>query len=109
MAGDRAFDILWQPLLSAKIGDQYPALPALWLSSRMSREKKTSIERKGCLRGGYRSLIEAIERALRARGVEIRMRTRVSSIERDGELMMLRLEDGRSESFDFVVATSPLI
>ena len=40
MVGDRAFDILWKPLLSAKIGDHYPALPALWLSSRMNREKR---------------------------------------------------------------------
>ena len=109
VAGDRAFDILWRPLLSAKIGDQYPALPALWLSSRMNREKNTGPERKGCLTGGYRSLIEAFERELRSRGVEFRMRTRIAAIERDGDLMMLRHEDGRRESFDFVVSTSPLV
>ena len=109
IAGDRAFEILWRPLLSAKIGDQYPALPALWLSSRMNREKSSGPERKGCLRGGYRSLIDAIERTLRSRGVEIRFRTRIASIERDGDLMMLVHEDGRRETFDFVVSTSPLI
>lgn len=109
MAGDRAFKILWQPLLSAKIGDQYPALPALWLSSRMNREKNTGPERKGCLRNGYRSLIDAFQRALEARGVTLRMRTRIASIERDGDLMMLRHENGETESYDFVVATSPLV
>lgn len=109
MIGDRAFEILWRPLLSAKIGDQYPALPALWLSSRMNREKSAGPERKGCLVRGYRSLIDGFERALVERGVTIRMRTRIESIERDGELMMLRHADGHRETYDFVVATSPLV
>src|SRR5688572_4739883 len=37
MAGERAFEILWKPMLSAKIGDEYAKLPALWVSSRMHR------------------------------------------------------------------------
>jgi len=109
MVGDRAFEILWRPLLAAKIGDHYPALPALWLSSRMNREKNTKTEVKGCLTRGYRSLIEAFERSLLARGAQFRMSTRVRAIERDGEGMALRLEDGRIESFDTVVCTSPLV
>ena len=106
--GERAFEVLWKPLLSAKIGDHYPALPALWLSSRMSREKKTATEVKGCLKQGYRSLIDTLERRLREQGVEIRFRTRIESIERDGERMALRLEGGAREVFDRVVVTSPL-
>jgi protoporphyrinogen oxidase len=109
MAGERAFEILWKPLLSAKIGDHYPALPALWLSSRMNREKSTGPELKGCLANGYRSLIDAFEKALRARGTEIRLKTRIARIDRDGEAMALVLDGGTSESFDFVVATSPLV
>lgn len=107
-AGERAFEILWKPLLSAKIGDHYPALPALWLSSRMSREQKTKAEVKGCLTRGYRSLIEAFEHQLRERGADLRMRTRVRAIEREGERMAVVLDDGRRERFDLVVATSPL-
>ncbi|MGH8602382.1 MAG: hypothetical protein ACREXR_06285 [Gammaproteobacteria bacterium] len=45
---------MWKPLLEAKIGDGYPGIPALWLSSRMSREKNTKREIKGCLNRGYR-------------------------------------------------------
>lgn len=109
MVGDRAFDILWKPLLAAKIGDHYPALPALWLSSRMNREKNTKTEVKGCLVRGYRSLIDGFDRALRARGAQIRMSTRVRAIERDGEGMALRLEDGSIEGFDTVVSTLPVV
>lgn len=109
MAGDRAFEILWRPLLEAKIGDGYPALPALWLSSRMSREKSSSQEVKGCLKRGYRSLIDAIEAALRRQATQIRFRTRVQAIERDSESMAVVLEDGTRERFDLVVATTPLV
>ena len=109
MAGERAFDILWKPLLSAKIGDHYAALPALWLSSRMNREKNTGPEEKGCLRRGYRSLIDAFALHLARRGVEIRLDTRVRRIDRDGEAMALTLDGGAGETFDFVVATSPLV
>ena len=108
MVGTRAFDVLWKPLLSAKIGDHYPALPALWLSSRMNREKSTKAEQKGCLTGGYQSLIQAFERRLRERGAGIRFKTRVQAIEREGERMTVVLEDGRRESFDLVVSTSPM-
>src|SRR5262245_20377693 len=109
LAGGRAFEILWQPVLEAKIGDSYPALPALWLSSRMNREKSSAREVKGCLKSGYRSLIDGLEAALRGQGTEIRMRTRIAAIERHGERMALRLESGALEPFDVVVSTSPLV
>lgn len=109
LAGDRAFELVWKPMLEAKMGDSYPALPALWLSSRMNREKSSAQEVKGCLKRGYRSLIDALEAALRSQGAEIRFRTRVEAIERDGDHMTLRLQDGGRPSFDQVVATSPLV
>jgi len=109
MVGNRVFDILWKPLLSAKIGDHYPALPALYVSSRMSREKNSQQEVKGCLTRGYRSLIDAFERRLRERGATIEFKVRVKAIERDGERMAVVREDGRRQTFDSVISTSPLI
>ena len=108
--GDRAFEILWKPLLSAKIGDQYRTLPALWLSSRMNREKSTGAERKGCLVGGYRSLIDAFAQALRSRGVTICLGARAEAIEQlaDGR-MGVRISGQGMPAFDYVVSTSPLI
>src|SRR5439155_6677672 len=109
MAGEHAFEILWKPLLSAKIGDPYQSLPALWVSSRMHREKSTGPETKGCLRRGYRSLIDAFERRLRQGDARIRLATPVVEIERHGEILGVRLADGRREAHDYVVATSPLV
>jgi len=107
--GNRAFDIVWKPLLEAKIGDAYPGIPALWLSSRMHREKSTQKEVKGCLAHGYDSLIGGLERALIARGVEIRMRTRVEAFASVPNGMRVTFADGTSEVFDSVVSTSPLV
>jgi protoporphyrinogen oxidase len=106
--GERAYQILWRPLLEAKIGDKGPGIPALWLASRMSREKNTGPEVKGCLTRGYRSLIDAFEQRLREQGARIRFRTRVRTVERAGERMRLRFEDDTTADFDTVVATSPL-
>lgn len=107
--GERAFEILWRPLLEAKIGDAYPAIPALWLSSRLHREKSSQKEVKGCLTGGYGSLIDALEQALVERGAVIRLRQRVSAIDKVGAAMRLTYDDGSTEMFDTVVATSPLV
>jgi protoporphyrinogen oxidase len=109
LAGNRAFEILWKPLLEAKIGDSYPALPALWLSSRMNREKSSAQEVKGCLRRGYRSLIDALAGTLRDQGTDIRFRTRVEAIEREGDRLALRLAGGDRRVFDVVVSTTPLV
>jgi protoporphyrinogen oxidase len=74
----------------------------------MNREKTSGPEVKGCLVRGYRSLIDAAERAARERGATIRLGVSVRAIEREGEAMALRYADGSSERFDLVVATSPL-
>lgn len=107
MVGDRAFDILWKPLLSAKIGDGYPSIPALWLSSRLHREKNTKKESKGFLKGGYRSLIDAFARALAADGVAIRLHTTVRALEMDADGVSLTIDGQEPERFDFVVSTLP--
>jgi protoporphyrinogen oxidase len=109
MVGDRCFEVMWKPLLSAKIGDHYSTLPALWLSSRMNREKGSGPERKGCLPGGYRSLIDAFAAELARRGVTMRMRTRVEEIVENGDRLALRTTGGDGGSYDVVVCTSPLV
>lgn len=105
--GTHAFDVMWKPLLEAKIGDGYASIPALWLSSRLSREKNTKKEVKGCLRRGYRSLVVAIEETLQRNGAIVRLNTHIDAIEREGDRMAIRIGDERLV-FDTVIGTSPL-
>jgi protoporphyrinogen oxidase len=109
IAGKRAFETLWRPLLEAKIGDQYPGIPALWLTSRMHREKSTNREEKGCLVHGYKSLIDAFQARLVELGATIRLETAIGSIGRRGEAMELRLADGSSVVHDSLVVALPLV
>ena len=109
VAGDRVFEILWRPLLEAKIGDGYPGIPALWLASRLSREKNAGPEIKGCLKRGYRSLIDAFESHLRGAGVSIRLRTAVATLEPAESGLTVALAGGGRERFDLVVSTLPLV
>lgn len=106
--GEHAFELLWKPLLAAKIGDHYPALPALWLTTRLHREKNVSRERKGCLRGGYRALIDAFASDLSARGVQLHAKSAVAAVTREPDGMTVRLADGRSARHDAVLSTLPL-
>jgi protoporphyrinogen oxidase len=109
IAGERAFETLWRPLLEAKIGDQYPGIPALWLTSRMHREKSTGIEHKGCLVHGYRSLIDGFEGRLRELGAEIHLGTSIAGLGRAGEAMEVRLPGGHTRVHDSVVVALPLV
>jgi protoporphyrinogen oxidase len=109
MIGARAFETLWKPLLEAKMGDGYVGIPALWLSSRMGREKNTKRETRGYLKGGYRALVEAIERSLAVHGARVLFKHPVRSIVRDGERMKLHFQNGTAETFDLVVVTAPLV
>ena len=109
IAGRRAFETLWRPLLEAKIGDQYPGIPALWLTSRMHREKSTNREEKGCLVHGYKSLIDAFERRLLELGGEIHLSTAVQAVDREDEAMRLELDGGRTVTHDSLVLALPLV
>ncbi len=106
--GEHAFELLWKPLLAAKIGDHYPALPALWLTSRLHREKNVGRERKGCLRGGYRALIDAFANDLTGRGAAVHTKSAIQALTRSGDGMRVTLADGRSAQHDAVLSTLPL-
>lgn len=106
--GEQAFELLWKPLLAAKIGDHYPALPALWLTSRLHREKNVSREQKGCLRGGYRALTDAFARDLEAKGARVNTKSPIAALAREDDGMRVQLADGRSAKHDAVLSTLPL-
>jgi protoporphyrinogen oxidase len=105
--GRRVFDRIWEPLLRAKFGECFPTVPAYWVWNTLTREKNGKQEVKGYLRGGYRVLGEALQRAIVARGGEMRLRSPVRAIEANAHGVVLSL-DGGQERFDAAVSTLPL-
>ncbi len=108
IVGEQAFELIWKPLLAAKIGDHYPALPALWLTSRLHREKNVSKEEKGCLRSGYRGLINAFEHDLVTRGARVLTKSAVGQLVNTEDGMQVVGTDGSTYDYDAVVSTLPL-
>jgi protoporphyrinogen oxidase len=108
IAGPRAFELIWKPLLAAKIGDHYPALPALWLTTRMHREKNVSREEKGCLLGGYRSLIDAFAQDLVANGAALHTKSPATQLSLEPGGVRVAFADSRSARHDALVSTLPL-
>ena len=62
--GSAATDRIWIPLLRAKFGDDFKGVPAYWMWSRLTREKGSSKEVKGYVRGGYAALRKPCENHL---------------------------------------------
>jgi protoporphyrinogen oxidase len=112
-SGRRAFEKMWRPLLEAKFGDAYGAVPALWYWSRFNREKGTEKEVKGYIRGGYRRITEALAAALHSMGATIETGTPVDRLDLSGSVPgrgePLLHVNGENLEFDHVVCTLPMV
>lgn len=110
LSGKRAFNRLWRPLLQAKFGDAYDRIPALWYWAHFRREKGTSKEVKGYMRGGYRRFAEAIVAAAREAGAELHTGVKVDRVglapSHRGTGVELRI-DGQIRAFDRAVLCTP--
>jgi protoporphyrinogen oxidase len=108
LSGTRAFNKFWRPMLEAKFGDAWSSVPALWFWTRFNREKgDSSGERKGYIRGGYRRIIETLEKALKEGGAVIRTNEPVIQLELNADGQPLIETSRFKERFDQVVVTTP--
>lgn len=108
-SGKPAFDTFWRPLLRAKFGEHYGEVPAMWFWTRFHREKGENEEVKGYIRGGYRTIVNALVHAIRRSGGKIVLQAGVDGIDLNGlgEPMVLRGE--RRETFDRVIVATPFV
>lgn len=110
--GQRTYDMLYKPLLDLKFGEYAPRISAAWMWARFHRlgnsRTITQKERVGYLDSGTQLYINALERALRQRGAEIRI---CAVVER------ILVEDGHAQGvvvngsllpFDHVISTVPI-
>ena len=112
IGGKSNFERVWAPLLEAKFDYDYDDVPATFIWSWLNRastlrggpDLHTSLV---YLRRGPGALVEAMADAIRARGNEIRVQTRVREIEiHDNQIGQLRTYSGILD-FDMVAAAIP--
>jgi protoporphyrinogen oxidase len=106
--GRRAYEVIWHPLLALKFGELHGEISAAWVWHRIHRVS-TSKGRSGYLEGGTKLLLDTLLEALGSRGVEILTDHAVKSVEvRDGRVVGLCFENGKTHDCDVVVSTLPL-
>lgn len=76
-AGQKAYDIIWKPLLTGKFAKYADSVPTAWLRDRI-RDRSFDL---GYLDGGSRTLFDALIKELAKRKVTIHLETPVSQVE----------------------------
>jgi protoporphyrinogen oxidase len=104
--GERAYRILWEPLLVGKFGPYYKEVNMAWMWARF----KARTPRLGTYRGGFQAFNEDFAAILEHMGVHIRLETPVQSIEvEQGGGLRLRHESGEDHVDRCLATTSPAI
>jgi protoporphyrinogen oxidase len=104
LGGKGAVEHIWKPLLRAKFDGGYDNVPATYIWSRLvrmtdTRDKTNAKEMMCYLTGGYNMLIQALARAIIARGGTITMGATVEQVRvAGGRVTGLRLADGEIDS-----------
>ena len=111
-SGQKAFERLWRPLLSAKLGENYKLASAgfIWATIRrlyLARSAGAKTETLGYVRGGYARVLAALKRELDRAGVDLITGTPVVRVAQEHDGYRLETRDHRQLRFDKVVSTLP--
>lgn len=109
--GARAYEVLWRRLFDLKFFEYADEISAAWIWTRIKRvgTSRRSIfqEQLGYLEGGSQTLVDALVRAIEARGGSIRLGARVGEVTSEGGRVTGCIVDGERQSFDAVLSTVP--
>jgi len=102
--GRRVYEAWWRPVLEGRFGDYADEVPAYWAWRQLNAYQTGRREIFGYLRGGGGWLAERLRRSIEARGGEVRLHARVTSVETNGTHCSVELDD-QEERFDALVST----
>ncbi|MCS6839213.1 MAG: NAD(P)/FAD-dependent oxidoreductase [Roseiflexus sp.] len=104
LSGRRTVEHVWKPLLRAKFDGGFDDVPATYIWARLvrttdTREKGGAVEKMCFLPGGYAMVIDALAKAITARGGQITTGVAVQQVRvNEGRVCGLRLSDGEIDS-----------
>jgi protoporphyrinogen oxidase len=109
--GARTYDVLWRRLFDLKFFEYADDISAAWIWTRIKRvgtsRKSIFQEQLGYIDGGSQTLIEALVRAIEARGGALRLGARVGQITSEAGRVTGLIVDGERLAFDAVISTVP--
>lgn len=106
--GQRAYDVIWHPLLALKFGVLSDTISAAWVWHRLHRVARSK-GRMGYLHGGTAILLDTLTQSLTQQGVALwtgRPVTRLHAS--NGHVHSLELADGDVYECDHVISTVPV-
>lgn len=74
--GEKAYKILWEPLLVGKFGDYYQEVNMAWLWARIHKRSY----KLGYFEGGFHAFIDALTQKVQEQGVCLKLETQISAI-----------------------------
>ncbi len=104
LSGRRTVEHIWKPLLRAKFDGSFDNVPATYIWARLvrttdTREKGGAVEKMCFLPRGYAMVIDALAKAISARGGQITTGVAVQQVRvSEGRVCGLRLSGGEIES-----------
>jgi protoporphyrinogen oxidase len=104
-AGQRAYELMWEPLLVGKFGERYARqVNMAWMWARL----KSRTTRLGTYQGGFQAFADDFAAHLRSLGVEIRLSVPVERVELHPEAgLALHFQGGQERYAQALVTTSP--
>jgi protoporphyrinogen oxidase len=112
-SGRETFEKFWQPLLLAKLGENYRRVSAVFIWSYIkrlfsARDGSAKKEHMGHVRGGYKTVFDRLAALIAQQGGSIRLGVEVQQVSAGtGGGIRVRV-DGNLEGFDKVIFTGPV-
>ena len=113
IGGIRTYEKMWKPLLLAKLGTHYKRVSAIFIWAYITRlfsarDSSLHKEQLGYVRGGYKTVFDALEKLICSAGGDIRTSVAVEHIAPHSGGGMWVEHNGRKEHFDKVIFTGPV-
>ena len=103
IGGKNAWETIWKPLLYGKFGTLAPTVSAAWFWARIKKRTPSLCY----IRGGFHTLIQTLETAIKSSGGAILTNTSVLSIRKVGKKKYSLAWADTSANFDRILITAP--
>ena len=106
--GDKVYSQVWEPLLISKFGEKKDQISMAWLWGKIKLRSTSSTpegEQLGYIKGSYQKLTDRLYEYLVEKGVKIKLKTKIQSIEKLNEKYVIKYQNENEEKFDIVIST----